>query len=100
MQDVFEINSDFPAKFSSQGNAPPAAGQAVPITDVQVALDGAAGPWRQFLRLTNRMESRLVKLENNESEFPPESHGYISWPSVFSQLPTTTVPVVAVPSTH
>ncbi|KAK8932299.1 hypothetical protein VCV18_000833 [Metarhizium anisopliae] len=54
-------------QFSSQGNAPPAAGQAVPITDVQVALDGAAGPWRQFLRLTNRMESRLVKLENNET---------------------------------
>ncbi|GAP89977.1 hypothetical protein SAMD00023353_4300020 [Rosellinia necatrix] len=40
---------------------------AVQIEDVQVALDGAAGPLHQYLCLANRMENRLIQLKNNQT---------------------------------
>lgn len=58
---------------------------------MQVALNGAAGPLQQYLRLANRMESRLTKLENNQSKFhpsPPSQH----LDHVFSSLFSSTIP--------
>ncbi|GKU08292.1 hypothetical protein FLAG1_09622 [Fusarium langsethiae] len=37
----------------------------VQLADLQVELNRAAGPLSEYLRLANRMESRLAKLENN-----------------------------------
>ncbi|OAP54433.1 hypothetical protein AYL99_11534 [Fonsecaea erecta] len=48
---------------NGQGTAQPGA----QIADVQVALNGAARPLQQYLRLANRMESRLTKLGTNQT---------------------------------
>ncbi|KAJ9130501.1 hypothetical protein NKR23_g12172 [Pleurostoma richardsiae] len=75
-QDTYALNVDVPEQFGElrrlfqqfrQPNGLRAAQPAVQIADVQGALNRAAGPLQQYLRLANRMESRLTKLETNQT---------------------------------
>ncbi|KAK5202422.1 hypothetical protein LTR47_011642 [Exophiala xenobiotica] len=75
-QDDHVFNVDVPQQLGElrtlfqqlrQPNRHGAAQPAGQIANVQVALNGAAGPLQQYLRLANRMESRLTKLENNQT---------------------------------